>query len=124
MYLCFQATNALKKDGERQTKELEELRTANKSLQDQMSRLKQAVSPVHTKFLAHSVVIGITGGSPITDVIILMGLSFYLILQGCITDFSCFFFIEKSAVYIPVCSHDAVPLNLLKFAFSFLFWFL
>jgi hypothetical protein len=45
MLLCFQETNALKKDGERQTEELEELRTANKSLQDQMSRLKQAVSP-------------------------------------------------------------------------------
>jgi hypothetical protein len=45
MFLCFQETNALKKDGERQSKELEELRTANKSLQDQMSRLKQAVSP-------------------------------------------------------------------------------
>jgi hypothetical protein len=45
MYLCFQETNALKKEGERQSNELEELRTANKSLQDQMSRLKQAVSP-------------------------------------------------------------------------------
>ncbi len=45
MLLCFQETNGLKKDGERQTNELEELRTANRSLQDQMSRLKQAVSP-------------------------------------------------------------------------------
>jgi uncharacterized protein YlxW (UPF0749 family) len=43
-FLCFQETNDLKKDGERQTEELEELRAANKSLQDQMSRLKQAVS--------------------------------------------------------------------------------
>ena len=45
MFLCFQETNALKKEGERQFNELEELRTANKSLQDQMSRLKQAVIP-------------------------------------------------------------------------------
>jgi hypothetical protein len=47
-FFFFQETNALKKDGERQSNELEELRTANKSLQDQMSRLKQAVSLVHT----------------------------------------------------------------------------
>jgi hypothetical protein len=66
MFLCFQETNGLKKDGERQTEELEELRTANKSLQDQMSRLKQAVSPYI--FSAHFFVIGNAANTPIRDV--------------------------------------------------------